>query len=556
MKHPLQISKYINQVLDPATGAGALEVLSVQRFLRDVDNAVERGWIFDRKAADRALNFFGFLNHGNGKDFAGRPFVLEGWQAFGIYNKYGWKKADGRRRFLYGYLDVARKNGKTTLAAGEDLYLLGADGEPSAEIYSVATKRDQASIALKEAKNILKYSRRLRDHYQTLAHAITVEQAGASFRSLSSDSSTLDGLNPHGVTVDEFHAHRDSGLIDVMRSAMGSRSQPMMNIITTAGFNKQGPCFAFRDVAIKVLNGVMDQDDLFIQIFTLDDVDDHENPAVWRKANPNLGVSLRPDFLEGELVAAQNNPSNLTNFLTKHMNRWVDAAQTWIPDADFMACNHGTVEPEPGAMCWGGLDLSSNRDITALAFAFRTARGVAFWWRFYIPADNVQQRVKRDRVPYDVWIRQGWLTTTPGNVTDYNFIKADVVNFCERWDVQMIAFDRWNSSQLVIDLTEQGIPMDGFGQGFGSMSAPTKEWERLVLTDQMNHGGNPVVRWMQSNVALQRDAAGNIKPDKAKSIEKIDGIVAAIMALGAMMDGKSKEPDINKIYKDQGIRTL
>lgn len=558
MTNPKNIQTYIDEVLSGTSGAGVAEVQSVQRYLNDLNTQYERGLLFDAKAANRALGFFKFLKHGKGSDFAGKDFILQPWQAFAVWNKYGWKRSDGSRRFRYSYLEVARKNGKTTEAAAEGLYLLAADGEAAAEIYSVATKRDQSRIALTEAKNILRYSKALQGHVQKLANAITNESTGSSFHALSADANTLDGLNPHGVIVDEFHAHKDSSVIDVMRSGMGSRRNPFMNIITTAGFHKNYPCFAFRDVMSKVLQGVVQQDDTFVQIFTPDDGDDYENPKVWRKANPNLGISLKHSFIQDELQAALNNKNLLNSFLTKHMNMWVDAEKVWIPDADYIACNLGTIEPEPGSTCYGGLDLSSNRDITALTLLFELPNGlINVFPVFWIPEMNIAQRVKRDRVNYDVWVKAGLMRTTPGNTTDYNFIRRDINQFFEQFKIKSIAYDRWNSSQLVIDLLDDGLTMSAFGQGFASMSAPTKEFERLMLVRGLNFGGNPILRWMLSNVALRRDPAGNIKPDKDKSIEKIDGIVSTIMALGEMMTFKAnKKEDANDIYEKRGVRTL
>jgi len=276
---------------------------------------------------------------------------------------------------------------------------------------------------------------------------------------------------------------------------------------------------------------------------------------MWRKSNPNLNVSLKIDYMTDRYKAAKNNPSKLYEFKTKNLNLWVDAAQVWIADADWMECA-GDVLNLDGMVCNGGLDLSSTRDLTSLALDFEMPDGSdAYLWFFWMPEDNVQQRVKDDKVPYDLWIRQGYIKTTPGNVTDYDFIQADIMQLKNRYDLKAISFDRWNSSQLVINLMSEGINMVPFGQGFGSMSAPTKEFERSVFTRKMNHMGNPVMRWMISNVAIQRDPAGNIKIDKNKSSEKVDGPVAAVMAKGQQMT-VTNEVNTNKIYSERGIRTL
>jgi phage terminase large subunit-like protein len=362
-------------------------------------------------------------------------------------------------------------------------------------------------------------------------------------------------LNPHFVIIDEYHAHKSDELFNVLDSAMGSRQDPVMEIITTAGFNKTSPCYRFRDVAIKVLEGVIEQDDLFPYIFTMDADDDWEDSTLWRKSNPNLGISLRMEYMLDRYKAAKNNPSKLHEFKTKNLNLWVDAALVWIPDEVWMNCA-GDILNLTGESCTGGLDLSSTRDLTALALCFQLPDGTdAYLWFFWMPEDNIAERVKNDRVPYDLWISQGFIRTTPGNVTDYDFIEADIMQLKSKYDIEAIAFDRWNSSQLVINLMSEGVNMVPFGQGYGSMSAPTKEFERTIFTRKMNHMGNPVMRWMISNVEIQRDPAGNIKIDKAKASEKVDGPVAAVMAKGQSMT-PNDNIDINKIYGERGIRTL
>jgi len=374
-------------------------------------------------------------------------------------------------------------------------------------------------------------------------------------KALSSDSSTQDGLNPHGVVVDEYHAWKSDELFNVLDSAMGARTDPFMEIITTAGFNRTSPCYRYRNVAIKVLEGTLVQDDMFPTIFTLDDNDDWENPDVWRKANPNLGVSLRMEYMEDRYKAAKNNPSKLYEFKTKNLNLWVDSAEVWIPDTEWMACDFGE-EDLTALDCFGGLDLSSTRDLSAFALCFQKPDGTdAYLWYFWMPEDNIRERVTNDRVPYDLWIQQGYIRTTPGNVTDYDFIQADILELYAKFKIKSIAFDRWNSSQLVINMMSEGVDMVPFGQGFGSMGAPTKEFERMTFTKKINHMGNPVMRWMISNVAIQRDPAGNIKIDKAKASEKVDGAVAAVMAKGQQMTPSNKV-DVNRIYGERGIRTL
>jgi phage terminase large subunit-like protein len=555
MKVDPEINRYINDVMEGREKVGNLSYLRVKRHLDDLKN--QKDCYFDPQAGMKAVKFFSFLKHAKGRNFAGNTFELSPWQKFDTFVMYGWMNERKNRRFRYGYIDIARKNGKTTLAAGHGLYLLVMDQEPGAEVYTVATKREQARICLDDARNITKSSKDLAEFAEVYQHSVICPAMGSSMKSLSSDSNTLDGLNPHGVILDEFHAHKDDLVFNVMKSAMGARTSPLMLILTTAGFNRNVPCYRYRDTAIKVLNGTLTQDDQFISIHTLDPDDDYEDENNWVKSNPNLNISVNMDYLRGEFNEARNNPDQLYNFLTKNLNLWTDSAKTWITPDTWDACNLGIDDLE-GADCYGGLDLASVRDTNALALRFQKPDGrCTYRLFFWMPEMNVLERVKDKGINYDVWIREGYLKETPGNVTDYDYIKKDIIDLCERYNVQGIGYDRWNSSQLVIDLIDQGVKMEPVGQGYGSLSAPTKEFEKEVLTRKMNHEGNPLLKWHISNVFIQRDPADNIKIDKSKSSEKVDGAVACVMAKFMQMRvNKDDEIDINEIYGNSGIRTL
>jgi len=549
-----QIHSYIDRLLSGKQIAGKLEKLAVQRHVNDLKTAYERGFYFDSKAGMKPIQLFNFLRHGKGKDFAGKPFILSDWQMFKFYVQYGWMKSDKRRRFRKAYLEIAKKNGKTAMLGGEAIYHLLLDGEIGAEVYSAATKREQAAICFNDTVQIINKSPKIKEKLKVYKYSIAYENQGNSFKALSSDSSTQDGLNTHFGIIDEYHAWKSNDLFDNIESSMASRSEPMMDIITTAGFNRTTPCYTFRDVCIKVLQGIVEQDDLFPMIFSMDEDDDWEDQQMWQKANPNMGISVKTEFLQSKFKDAKNNPSKINEFKTKQLNMWLDSVKVWIPDDDWQACG-GPVIDLKGLPCHGGLDLSSNRDLTALALVFQLPDGSdAYLWFFWMPEDNVSYRVKNDRVPYDLWINQGYIKTTPGNITDYNFIKAEILMLCEIYNIKAIAFDRWNSSQMVIDLMAEGINMQPFGQGYGSMSAPTKEFERTVYSKSMNHMNNPVLRWMMSNIAIQKDPAGNIKIDKSKASEKVDGPVSAVMAKGQQMT-PSDGVDLNRIYEN-GIRSV
>lgn len=343
--------------------------LAVCRYYADLDRALEHGWHFDRRAALRAIGFIERLKHTKG-EWAGRRFRLEPWQHFVLWNIFGWKNADGTRRFRYAYIEIARKNGKTALSAGVGLYMLFADGESRPEVYSAATVKDQAKICFADAVEIVRATD-LKHYLTSFRNSIVYEARGGTMKPLSSDYGTHDGLNPSCGIIDEFHAHRDSGMFDVIKSAFGARRQPLMFIITTAGFNKSGVCYAYRENVIKVLREVNEDDTLFGIIYTLDTNEEWDDPRMWIKSNPNLGVSLSADYLADQVRDARNRPEAVRNVMTKNLNLWVDAERTWILDDAWQKCV-GTISPDElrGCACWGGLDLSNISDITAYVLCF------------------------------------------------------------------------------------------------------------------------------------------------------------------------------------------
>lgn len=531
--------------------------LAMKRQINDLKNGKKRGLIFDEVAANRAISFFSFLKHWKGRH-SGQRFDLLPWQEWMIMVLYGWKKTDGSRRFRYSYAELARKNGKTTLAGGNALFALIADGEAGAEIYTAATKRDQAKIAFNDAKSMVQNSPDLSKVIEIYQHNLHVTSTLSKLEPLSSDQNTLDGLNPHFALVDEYHAHKDDGLYNVLKSGMGSRKQPLLYVITTAGFNKFAPCYAMRRTCCEILEGIKHDDAQFALIYTLDEDDDWQDEKTWIKANPSLGASISLEFLKQEVLQAQNNPTQMVNLLTKNFNIWTDASQVWIEDKHWQLCEQEIdLESLHGLPCYGGLDLASKRDLNAFTLIFpKEEELISITW-YWLPELMMQDRVRKDGVRYDLWSEQSHITLTEGNVTDQRKIKLDIMAICEAFDVQMIAFDRWNSDQLVLQLMEEGIEMKPYGQGFASMSTPTKTFESKIYEGKFIHNGNPVTRWMLSNVELMRDPAGNIKPDKSKSTEKIDGIVSNVMAIGiylwALGEGIHNGPSI---YEQGGGLTV
>ena len=549
--HPAE--QYAHDVRDGKLTVCEYVYLAIGRYFSDLENALDRGWYFDRKAAARAIRFIESLKHTKG-EWAGRKFLLEPWQQFIVWNIFGWMLSGGTRRFRYAYIEIARKNGKTALSAGIGLYMLFADGESRPEVYSAATVKDQAKICFSDAAEIVKATD-LKKYLSVFRNSITYEAKGGMLKPLSSDYGTHDGLNPSCGIIDEFHAHKDSGMFDVIKSAFGARRQPLMFIITTAGFNKAGACFAYRDNVIKVLRGVNRDESLFGIVYTLDDKEEWDNPKMWVKANPNLGVSLSVDYLASQVMDAKNRPEAVRNVMTKNVNLWVDAELTWILDEAWMKCI-GTTAPADlkGCDCWGGLDLSNVGDITAFVLLFHENDKFQLLPHFWIPEEKMLEKIKKENINYDRWVAERYVTVTPGNVVDYDFVKADILRITADYTLKSTAYDRWNASQTIIDLQNEGMEFSPFGQGFGSMSAPTKQFEALVLTGEVEHFGNPVLRWMLTSTVVQTDPAGNIKPDKRKSVQKIDGIVASIMALGEWMTAQAK--DETNPYNERGLLIL
>lgn len=552
------VKKYPAEFYAEQVRSGAILVceyvrLAVERYYADLDRALDEGRYFDKKAAMRAIHFIEKLKHTKG-EWAGQRFRLEPWQQFVLWNIFGWKNADGTRRFRYAYIEIARKNGKTALSAGIGLYMLFADGESRPEVYSAATVKDQAKICFSDAVEIVKATD-LKNYLTPYRNSIVYELKGGTMKPLSSDYGTHDGLNPSCGIIDEFHAHKDSGMFDVIKSAFGARRQPLMFVITTAGFNKSGACYAYWENVIKVLRGVNEDDSLFGIIYTLDDKSEWDDPKMWIKANPNLGVSLSADYLADQVKDAKNRPEAVRNVMTKNVDLWVDAERTWILDDAWQKCI-GTTAPADlkGCACWGGLDLSNVSDITAYVLLFHENDRFQLLPHFWIPEEKMREKIRKENINYDKWVAEGYVTVTPGNVIDYDFVKADILRIVADYDLRTSAYDRWNSSQTIIDLQNEGMECNPFGQGYGSMSAPTKEFEKLVLTGKIEHFGNPVLRWMLASTLVKTDPAGNIKPDKEKSTQKIDGIVAAIMALGEWMTAQAN--DERNPYENRGLLTL
>ena len=543
--------KYIADVLAGKVTACKWVRLFCERHEKDLKKGTKRGLYFDEEEAERVLRFFDFLRHSKG-EWGGQAFILSPWEQAYLWVLFGWRKKDGPRRFRISYLEVARKNGKSTLAAGVALYLLDGDKEPGAEVYSAATKRDQAKIVHGEACRMGRASTMLKQFITVRTDNMFVLDTNSKFEPLSSDYNSLDGLNIHGAIIDEVHAHKTRDLWDILETATGARRQPLMFAITTAGVSRQGICRELHDYLENVLEGSLEDDSFCGIIFTLDEEDDYTDERVWVKSNPNLGVSVKLDDLRDKIRKAREAPAALNAFLRLHMNVWTQAETRWIDPDAWAACGEQTpledLRKEP---CYAGLDLSSTTDISAFVLKFPRT-GDALGW-FWIPEDEMEKRERRDRVPFSAWVRHGYVEATPGNVIDYEYIRQRIKQVAAEFrGLREIGYDPWNATQLAIQLEEDGFQVVPVRQGFQTLSPAAKELEREIMSGELKHGGNPVLRWMAANVVLAVDPAENIKPDKAKSAERIDGIVALCMAISRQIQGE----DDTSIYETRGLLTV
>lgn len=547
------VHTYIDNVLSGKQITGKYVRLACQRHLDDLENGSDRGLYFDEDAAQHIIDFACHVKHSKGK-WAGQLFEPEPWEMFILWVVFGWYNIDDTRRFNIAYNEIARKNGKTFVGAVVGCYGTGFDDEPGAEVYSFATKEEQAKIVFSDAQKMTIKSGRFGGRATVHKKSISFDDTYSRFQPLGSDSKNQDGLNVHMAIADEVHAHRDSGMWDVIESAMGARENPLIFAITTAGFNKHSFCHEQRDYATGILTGNIEDDTFFAIIFDLDKGDDWADENVWVKANPNLGVSVKIKDMQRMCRKAKKMPTALNNFLVKRLNIWTTQTVRWMNMEEWESCNEMIAEEDLIAKpCFGGIDLSSNKDFTCWGKLFPHEGKFVYIPKLYIPKENAKQRQKDDNVPYLSWAEQGLITLTPGNVIDYDYIMADVWADCEKFDIRGIGFDRYNFEAIRQRLIKEGVPeklMISFGQGFVSMSAPMKKLEEIVLSHLLVHNNHPVLNWMAGNVAASTDAAENIKPDKEESKDRIDGIVALIMALGLAITIPEKKPSV---YETRGV---
>lgn len=559
--HPAE--QYARDVIDGKIVASKWVRLACERHFHDLEYGHERGLYFDVEAAERVLRFKGMLKHSKGK-WAGENLILEPWQQFRTWCMYGWMREDGTRRFRSAYIEVARKNGKSTDGASDGLYLAFADGEPGAEVYSAATKRDQARIVHQEAIRMVRKNKTLKKYIRIYKDNLSLEETSSKYEPLGGDSDSMDGLNVHGAIIDELHAHKNRDTLELLETATGAREQPMIEMITTAGDNRKSVCFEKHEYTRKVLEGWRDgsyvDDTWFGLIYTLDEGDDWQDESKWIKANPNLGVSKSLEDLRMKAKRAAQMAAALNNFLRRELNVWVTGAIKWTNMEKWREC--GKNDPIPALekpvklakrSSFGGLDLSSVSDITAFLMVFPAPdEYFDIICRFWIPEDTLDvepsYRSPDDARMIKQWVKEGYIETTPGNHIDHDFIYAQLTKDASNFTIKQSAFDRWGASSVTQTLEKMGMKMVEFGQGYASMNPPMKELERLILSGKIRHGNHPVLTWMADNLIARLDPAGNMKPDKEKSRDKIDGMVALIMALDLAL--RNPVSDLNGVLDD------
>ena len=492
---------------------------------------------YDDELAQFAVMFIESLCHTKGT-WAGKPFKLLDWQRQIIQDLFGIVKPNGYRQFNTAYIEIPKKNGKSELAAAVALLLCCGDGEQRAEIYGCAADRGQATIVFDVAADMVRMCPALNRRCKILASQkrIIYTPTNSFYQVLSAEAYSKHGFNIHGVVFDELHTQPNRKLFDVMTKGSGdARMQPLYFLITTAGTDTNSICYETHQKAKDILEGRKIDPTFYPVIYGAGEDEDWTDPKVWMKSNPSLGETIGMDKVEAACESAKQNPGEENSFRQLRLNQWVKQAVRWMPMDKWDACAFPVNEEMlEGRACYGGLDLSSTTDLTSFCLVFPPEDEEEPYYvlpYFWVPEDTLELRVKRDHVPYDLWNRQGYLETTEGNVVHYGYIEKFIERLGERFNIRDIAFDRWGATQMSQDLENMGFTVVPMGQGFASMSPPTKELMKLTLEKKIAHGGHPVLRWNMDNIFIRTDPAGNIKADKAKSTEKIDGAIAMIMAL-------------------------
>lgn len=539
------VTQYALDVTEGRVVAGPHVRNACQRHLKDLRDGPARGLVWRPDLAERVLGFFKEVLRLNGGEFEGLPYEPLPWQAFIVGSLFGWLSADGFRRFRVSYIETGKGNGKSPMIAGIGIYGLMADGEPRAEIYAGATKKDQAMILFRDAVAMVDQSPLLSRHITKSGGGLNVwnlayMRSGSFFRPISADDGQ-SGPRPHIALLDEIHEHRNRYVVDMMKAGQKGRRQPLMVMITNSGSDKRSVCFEFHEYAGKVASGAIEDDRFFGYVCALDDGDDpFLSKACWPKANPSLGITIKSQYLEDQILPARSMPSQEAMVRRLNFCQWTEAESPWISQEIWESC--AGAAPEEALLrdrrCFGGLDLSSTQDLTSLVLLFEPTEADPIWrqreW-FWLPNDGLPEKGRRDKVDYIVWRDQGHLLTTPGKAIDKMAIVRQCAVLAARYDIQAIAYDRWRYEDMSPLLEREGVelPLVPFGQGFKDMSPALDEYERMLLGERLLHDSNPVMRWCAANAITVTDPAGNRKLSKERATGRIDGMVAAIMAAGA-----------------------
>lgn len=519
--------RYAADVTEGKIQTGENIKLACSRFLNDLKRP---DLDFREEVVDRAIGFISTLKHFAGKS-SGKNFILEDWQQFIIANIVGFYWLSGERRFTSSYIEVSRKNGKTALAAALCLYYLIADGEDGAEVDLAANSKEQAKIAFSFCSTFAKQLDPKAKYLRAYRDSIMFDVNNSKLKVFAADDSKLDGFNASFGLVDEYHSAKNSRVRDVIKSSMGMRQNPHLCTITTAGFDKTLPCYKLRSTAIEILNGLKEDDSMFIAIYSLDNDDDWTEEGNWLKCTPNLNVTVTQKYIREQVQSAINNPSEEVGVKTKTLNLWCDTAEVWLPE-NYLIKASGKIDLQQlkDFPCYVGVDLAATSDLTAVSYLVVKEGIYYFWNHYYLPESALIE--KPDRELYKYWKQQGLLTVTEGNVTDYDYITNDIMKVGDSVCIQKVGYDKYNATQWAISATDLGLPLEEYSQSLGNFNKPTREMERLLLSGKCKIENNEITRWCFKNVTLKSDHNGNVKPNKSVKAKKIDGVIAMIQALG------------------------
>ena len=551
------VTRYARGVVAGKIIAGPHVRDACRRHLKDLEEGPARGLFFDREAVARAIGIFRDVLVLNGGEYEGVPYEPLGWQSFILGSVFGWKGPDGYRRFRSAYVETGKGSGKSPLAAGIGLYGLMADGEARAEVYAAATKKDQAMILFRDAVAMVDQSPQLtrRIHKSGVganAWNLAYLQQGSFFRPISADDGQ-SGPRPHIALLDEIHEHRNGNVVEMLRAGTKSRRQALMFMITNSGVSKTSVCWEYHDYGAKVAAGQIEDDSFFSYICALDEGDEpFKDEDCWHKANPSLHDGLPGvKYLREQVREARGMPGKESIVRRLNFCQWVEAEAPWIGSDVWFSAQDKDFDPNGllGRRCWGGLDLSSTQDLTALALLFEPSDADPQWRlvvHFWLPNDGLHDKADRDRVPYIVWRDAGYLHTTPGRAIDLLYVATQAAEIASLYDLQSIGYDRWQIEGFKQLIGREGIslPLEPFGQGYKDMAPAVNEFERLLISGLLRHGGNPVMTWCAANAVTVSDPAGNRKVAKDKATGRVDGIVAAIMAAGMAMVAHEEESTV------------